>query len=129
MTKRWKWSKWWQVWVANLKIWWKLGNTNQIERRSPSGGRRGAKNTITFGIIRRRRHKNMDKKCWHCWIATLRRMPITIICPWLQAHIQMRNARKTISTPFFARIWNVQQTTHAIVKKKKLESIDLVLQY
>jgi len=37
----------------------------------------------------------------------------------------MKIIKKTISTPFFARILNVSQTTHTIIKKKKLESINL----
>jgi hypothetical protein len=40
-----------------------------------------------------------------------------------------RNIIKTISTPLFVRIWNATKTTHAIVKKMKLKSIKLVLQY
>jgi hypothetical protein len=35
---------------------------------------------------------------------------------------------KTINTPLFVKIWNVPKTTHEIVKKK-LELIDIVLQY
>jgi hypothetical protein len=34
-----------------------------------------------------------------------------------------------INTHFFVKKLNVPQTTHAIIKEKKLESIDLVLQY
>jgi hypothetical protein len=37
--------------------------------------------------------------------------------------------KKTINTPFFVKIWNVLEKTHAIVKKKKLELLELVLQY
>jgi len=56
-------------------------------------------------------------------------MRVTIVCPLSHAQIQLKSVIKTISTPLFARILNVLQTTHAIIKKKNLESIDLVSQF
>jgi hypothetical protein len=51
------------------------------------------------------------------------------LCPLSHAHIQVRSVIKIVSTPFFTKKLNVPQKTHAIVKKNKLESIDLVLHY
>ncbi len=39
MAWKWKWSKRWWIWVAYLKIWYKLGQISRIERRNPKGGK------------------------------------------------------------------------------------------
>ncbi len=62
----------------------------------------------------------------HCCIGATKKMWVTIICPLPYAHIQVRIVMKNVSTPFFTRILNVPQTKHAIVKKKKIESKDII---
>ncbi len=66
------------------------------------------------------------KQPCHCRIVASKRMWVTIVCPLSHAHIQVKSVIKIVNTPFFTRILNVSQTTHAIVKKNKLKSIDLV---
>jgi hypothetical protein len=45
-------------------------------------------------------------KQWnHYWIVASKGMLVTIICLWLQAHLQMKTVNKIVNIPFFVRIW------------------------
>jgi hypothetical protein len=90
------------------------------------------KNTITIDIWRRRKLKwrmSWVKQPNQCYIEALRGRMFTIICPWLQAHTQMKIVGKIVNIPFFKRIWKCPRKKHDIVDKKKQESIEVVLQY
>jgi hypothetical protein len=67
VARKWKWSKWWRVWIANFKIQCKLGsigwtyrrNHNGGGRRNPNGRGKGVNNTIIIDIRRRIQRKHI----------------------------------------------------------------------